>query len=76
LSQHWSTGLGRALWLAARAELRKAGFHSASLWVLADNARAIRFYRAAGFVAEGASQRITRGGAQLEELRYVADLAG
>jgi ribosomal protein S18 acetylase RimI-like enzyme len=76
LPQYWSTGLGRALWLAAKTELRKSGFYSATLWVLADNARAIRFYRAAGFVAEGASQHITRGGAHLEELRYVADLTG
>ena len=49
----WGTGAGRALladgldWLAAR-DLRRV-----MLWVLDGNARAIRFYRAAGFALTG-----------------------
>jgi RimJ/RimL family protein N-acetyltransferase len=52
----WGTGAGRALlaeglaWLAAR-DLRRV-----MLWVLEGNARAIRFYRAAGFEPTGARE--------------------
>jgi RimJ/RimL family protein N-acetyltransferase len=57
LPETWGTGVGRALlaeglaWLAAR-DLRRV-----MLWVLDGNARAIRFYRAAGFELTGAAER-------------------
>ncbi len=60
---HVATGAGRALWLAARQRLVERGFRSAILWVLAGNARAIRFYERAGFSLEpGLSQRFGLGG--------------
>jgi ribosomal protein S18 acetylase RimI-like enzyme len=69
--EHWATGIGRALWLVARRRLMELGFSSATLWVLADNARAIRFYRAAGFQPNLASQKeISLGGKSLREVRY------
>ena len=68
---HVSTGAGRALWLAARTRLAERGFKSVILWVLAGNARAMRFYERAGFAVEPASsQRFTLGGREIEELRY------
>ena len=67
----WSKGIGRALWLAAWAQLREQGCTSASLWVIDGNRRAIAFYEAAGFVAEPASaKRFEIGGTMLDELRY------
>lgn len=70
----WSTGVGRALWQAARERLLARGLRSTSLWVLAANARAIRFYEAAGFRPEPASQKeFELGGATLREVRMVAD---
>ena len=72
LAPFWSTGVGRALWLAAREQLRRQHFTSVSLWVLSQNARGIRFYSAAGFVPEEASEReVTVGGTRLKEIRMV-----
>lgn len=49
---HWGDGVGRALMGRALADLRAAGYQVARLWVLAGNARARRFYAAAGFADE------------------------
>ncbi|AOU97583.1 hypothetical protein BI364_06075 [Acidihalobacter yilgarnensis] len=49
LPEYWAHGIGRALWRVACGRLLERGFSSAVVWVFADNARAIRFYRAAGF---------------------------
>jgi L-amino acid N-acyltransferase YncA len=68
---HWSTGTGRELWKAARARLMERKFTSATLWVLEENQRATRFYRAAGFEPNLASRKdIMIGGKQLWEIRY------
>jgi L-amino acid N-acyltransferase YncA len=73
--QHVATGAGRALWAATRARLAERGFASVILWVLAGNARAIRFYEKAGFSLDaGSAQRFTLGGREIEELRYVTTL--
>lgn len=68
---HWSRGVGRLLWMRARAWLAEQGFKSISVWVLADNARAIRFYRAAGFIADPSGKKeVTMAGKSLQEVRY------
>lgn len=68
----WSAGVGRQLWLAALAQLRKKGHKSVSLWVIAGNVRAIKFYEHAGFVAEPQSRKqFELGGTTLEEVSYV-----
>jgi ribosomal protein S18 acetylase RimI-like enzyme len=73
----WSTGTGRSLWLAASQQLRAEGHSTVSLWVIAGNQRAIRFYERAGFVAEPESRKqFELGGAMLEEVRYVKSYAG
>ena len=41
----WSKGIGLQLWLKAKDCMRKQGFSSCSLWVLSENARAIRFLK-------------------------------
>lgn len=70
--QAWAQGIGRELWLAALECLLRQGFRSVTLWVLADNQRAIRFYRAAGFETDAGSQKaMTLGGATLQEVRMV-----
>jgi ribosomal protein S18 acetylase RimI-like enzyme len=71
----WSTGTGRLLWLRARELMVAQGFKSCSLWVFPQNARAIKFYRAAGFIADSSSLRkFELGGQQLQEVRYVCQL--
>jgi hypothetical protein len=46
--------VGRVLLIAARAALVASGFREAVLWVLAGNERAQRFYRADGWLPDGA----------------------
>jgi ribosomal protein S18 acetylase RimI-like enzyme len=52
----WGRGIGRRLFDAAAAELREAGFAEATLWVLATNERARRFYERAGWQTDGAEK--------------------
>lgn len=66
----WGWGVGRRLVAAARAALAAAGWHRAGLWVLAGNTRAERFYRADGWLPDGARRTETSLGVALEELRY------
>ncbi|OLY73880.1 GNAT family acetyltransferase [Pseudomonas sp. ATCC PTA-122608] len=71
LAEHWGTGVGRALWLWGLEYLASLGLETATLWVLAGNHRAIRFYRNAGWIAQPESSRtLTRGGCELAEVRY------
>lgn len=72
----WSQGVGQALWQQARERLLEQGKDEASLWVLAANQRAIRFYAALGFVPDPGSDRtITVAGAPIDEVRQVCPLA-
>lgn len=74
---HWSRGVGQALWRQACQRLAARGLRQACLWVLAENQRAIRFYRAAGWTPEPSSARQTTvGGQALQEIRFAAALAG
>jgi ribosomal protein S18 acetylase RimI-like enzyme len=75
LPTHWSAGVGRALWNVAKARIEERGFSIVTLWAFEDNARAARFYRAAGFTADLASRRpLTVGGKELWEIRYIRKL--
>jgi GNAT superfamily N-acetyltransferase len=53
---HWRKGVGRHLMSVALSQLSDAGFHTAILWVLSANERAIRFYEATGWRADGATK--------------------
>lgn len=75
--RHWSRGLGRALWLASLEKFVSLGANRVSAWVLAGNERALRFYRAAGFLPErGSCQTFEIGGIQVKEVRCIRDLKG
>jgi GNAT superfamily N-acetyltransferase len=67
---HWGTGAGRALLLAAHAQLARLGYHEAVLWVLPDNHRARRSYETAGWVADGAERSAEVQGVVVPEVRY------
>ncbi len=68
----WSSGAGRHLWLEALQRIVADGYTSVSLWVIAGNERAIRFYKCAGFDVEpGSRKTFELGGITLEELRYI-----
>lgn len=52
----WSAGAGRALITEVLAQARAARYAAINLWVLADNARARRFYERAGFALTPVTQ--------------------
>jgi GNAT superfamily N-acetyltransferase len=66
----WGQGCGRSLMAAARAHLWEQGFHHASLWVLAGNERAERFYRINGWEPDGCRRWDTVWGVTVDEVRY------
>lgn len=72
----WSTGIGRALWGAAQRDLRDQGYRSVTLWVIRENARAVRFYQRAGFAIEAESaQEFELNGASIKEVRLFAGIS-
>jgi L-amino acid N-acyltransferase YncA len=66
----WDQGLGRELMAAALRHLADLGYRQVTLWVLDSNARARRFYEAAGLAADGAVKVDESHGFPLTELRY------
>jgi GNAT superfamily N-acetyltransferase len=69
----WSAGAGRALMERVLTALGAESYRRAVLWVLADNARARRFYERAGFALDGAANTLAGLGGVLE-VRYSRDL--
>ena len=67
---HWGQGGGRLLMDEAVRSLALAEFREASLWVLATNARARRFYDAAGWSPDGGEKVDQSLGFPLAEVRY------
>ncbi|OIQ85606.1 mycothiol acetyltransferase [mine drainage metagenome] len=67
LADHWRRGIGSELLKAAEPSF--SGFSSIVLWVLAENKRALAFYRNHGFEPDGATKQIEIGGAHLREVR-------
>ena len=64
------TGVGRALFEHAVADLLDRGFTAATLWILETNAPARRFYEAAGWTADGATASQYVDIAMRETVRY------
>ncbi|MFP5397748.1 MAG: N-acetyltransferase family protein [Gammaproteobacteria bacterium] len=75
IPQAWGTGVGRQLLHDALAALRTAGKSDCTLWVLADNARGLDFYRRAGFQQVPDSGKVfDLGGRQVQEVQLRLDL--
>ncbi len=71
----WSSGVGRMLWHRSQARMLEQGFKTVRAWVFTQNARAIRFYRAAGFVPDLWSvKEFELGGKQVQEMCYARAL--
>ncbi len=66
----YGKGYGRELMTATLGCLAQLGYALVTLWVLDTNARARRFYEAAGFRADGAVKVDDGRGFPLRELRY------
>lgn len=72
----WGVGVGRCLMEAAVASLRSAGFREATLWVLASNDRARRFYEKAGWHFDGTERVDHIGDVEVVEVRYRRAILG
>lgn len=72
-SDRWGAGIGTALLRGALAELRASGCEQATLWVLAENARALAFYRLFGFEPDGHEGTHERSGLPTVRLRAALD---
>jgi GNAT superfamily N-acetyltransferase len=68
------TGVGRALLQHAVDVLKRLGFAEGVLWVLPQNARARRFYEAAGWRADGGETVQRIDGLELPSIRYRSTL--
>jgi ribosomal protein S18 acetylase RimI-like enzyme len=66
----WRQGVGSALFDAAKHELQALGFQRATLWVLASNERARRFYESHGWQAQDRHKVDWRGDVRLDEVQY------
>ncbi len=69
-SSAWGSGAGPQLMSQALEALRAGGFSEATLWVLADNPRARRFYEREGWRLDGARRTEEFLGVEVEEVRY------
>jgi ribosomal protein S18 acetylase RimI-like enzyme len=70
LPSAWGRGLGGELFEAAQEDLARRRYRTVTLWVLAGNTRARRFYELNGFEADGARRPVNVGGVTLMEVRY------
>lgn len=57
-------------------KMAEAGYRTAILWVLDHNVRAIRFYEATGWRADGTGRTAELAEVRLGELRYRRDVRG
>lgn len=72
LADYWGKGIGAQLWTSGLTRLLDQGYKNITLWVLAENQRAVRFYQAFGGKEQSGSRRtLVRGGVALDEVRYV-----
>lgn len=65
----WGTGVGKRLMAEAILLSTLRGYRVVTLWVLADNLRARRFYESVGFLLDGATKTVMIGERDLLHLR-------
>jgi ribosomal protein S18 acetylase RimI-like enzyme len=69
--ESWQKGAGRSLFYYVLEKAGKQRYEAITLWVLASNSEAMRFYESMGFVRDGAFKIETASdGSHLHELRY------
>ena len=70
----WGKGVGRLLLTEATEQLRRMGFHTATLWTAELNHRPRRVYEAAGWRLDGVRRERNLAGKDFVELRYSLSL--
>jgi RimJ/RimL family protein N-acetyltransferase len=71
---HWGSGVGRGLIRAGERRMCELGYGRVVLWVLAGNERAERFYKSAGWIADGQRRTIEFVAQSIPEVRYTKQL--
>jgi ribosomal protein S18 acetylase RimI-like enzyme len=71
---HARQGFGTLLLERAEDSLRAGGYDRATLWVLAENEGARRFYERAGWRRDGHEKAVSWSGADLTVVRYAREL--
>ncbi len=66
----WGRGVGGELLRVAEDDLSERGYRVATIWVLAGNARARRFYQQCGYESDGGIQNEEIGPVVLPSVRY------
>lgn len=74
LPEFWNKGIGTILINWGLDELKKRNYKMVTLWVLADNLKARKFYEKIGFEHDGTIKEITIG-KTLNEYRYVKTIS-
>jgi ribosomal protein S18 acetylase RimI-like enzyme len=74
--QSMGRGVGSALIISGLASLAKEGFPEVTLWVLASNQQAQRFYEKHGFMSDGKTKTESYKDLPLYEVRYRKPLIG
>lgn len=64
------SGVGSTLMAAGERAMRATGLAKATLWVVRENTRAVRFYEHLGWVSDGTLKRLSIGGHELTAARY------
>lgn len=63
-------GIGSALLVGAQGAMQQSGFSGATLWVLPENAQAVRCYERCGWHADGTERITDFGGSPIRSVRY------
>ncbi|OGC51665.1 hypothetical protein A2709_03170 [candidate division WWE3 bacterium RIFCSPHIGHO2_01_FULL_43_9] len=67
-------GAGTKLLEYGLKELKNMGYTKATLWVLASNAKTIKWYESRGWRVEGKTKVDKRDTFEMNETRYITDL--
>jgi len=70
LSEYWGSEIGLTLFNHAINKIKNHNPSKITLWVLAENKRAITFYNKNGFEYDGTQKTIDIGDEELSEIRY------
>jgi GNAT superfamily N-acetyltransferase len=72
---HRGAGIGSRLITAGEREMRDSGFSAATLWVIPENARAVRVYEHCGWNSDDTERLTNFAGREIRSLRYRKQLA-
>lgn len=70
LPEAWGQGFGQRLMSTALKRMASVGYGQATLWALATNVRARRFYEKTGWIPDGTTRSDDMSGFPISQIRY------